>query len=286
MLTRIADGVSVHTSECLETNSIVVDDGAAALVIDPGLTNAELIDLAANVRALGLEVVAGFATHPDWDHALWHPSLGEAPRYGTARAAAVLDALRGDPDWRAHVTEGLPPEIAHDVPLDLFGMLIGLPAGASTVPWDGPLTRILEHQGHAQGHAALLIEERRVLVAGDMLSDVLVPMPDLDGDAPDPLQDYLDGLQLLEQAALDADFVVPGHGSPGDAGELRARIVADRAYVEGLRDGGMISDPRITEPKAGWEWVLYVHEGNVERAARARSDRRKGPDSAPSGANG
>jgi len=35
----------------------------------------------------------------------------------------------------------------------------------------------------APGRAALVIEERGVLVAGDMLSDVLIPMPDLNDTA-------------------------------------------------------------------------------------------------------
>lgn len=268
MSTRIADGVHVQTSGCLETNSIVVDDGTGALLIDPGLTTTELTGLASEVRALGLEVVAGFATHPDWDHALWHPSLGEVPRYGTARAAAVLAELRDRPDWEAQLAEGLPPEIADEVPLEWFGLLTAVPAGATMVPWNGPTARILEHRGHAEGHAALLIEERRVLVAGDMVSDVLVPMPDLHGDSPDPLGDYLDGLQLLEQASADADVFVPGHGSVGDADELRARIALDRSYIEALRDRATIADPRVTTPKPGWEWVAYIHEDNVERAAR------------------
>ena len=270
MLTKIADGVHIHASACIQTNSIVVEDGSGALVVDPGLTSAELIELATAVEALGLSVVAGFATHPDWDHALWHPRLGDVPRYGTARASAVLNDLRAQPDWRARTAESLPPEIADDVPLDLFGLLVGLPIHAETIPWDGPVARILEHRGHAEGHAALLIEERRVLVAGDMLSDVLVPMPDLYGDASDPVGDYLNGLELLEAAALRVDVVVPGHGSTGDAGELRARISADRAYVEALRDGRPISDPRITSPEPGWEWVAFIHEGNLERAARRR----------------
>lgn len=267
MLAQVADGVHVHTSDCITTNSIVVEDGVSALVIDPGLTNAELIRLAADVRALGLEVVAGFATHPDWDHALWHPDLGGAPRFGTARAAAVLTGLRAEPDWHAQVAEGLPPEIKDDVPLELFGLLTALPAGATTVPWNGPATRILEHRAHAEGHAALLIDERRVLVAGDMLSDVLVPMPDLYGTAADPLGDYLDALRLLEHASAGADVVVPGHGSVGDADELRARIALDREYIQALRDGRDIADPRVTTPEPGWEWVASIHEGNLERAA-------------------
>ncbi|OSC65097.1 hypothetical protein B5181_19360 [Streptomyces sp. 4F] len=50
---------------------------------------------AASIRQLGQPVVAGFSTHSDWDHVLWHAELGEAPRYGTARCADFMqDVLR------------------------------------------------------------------------------------------------------------------------------------------------------------------------------------------------
>jgi glyoxylase-like metal-dependent hydrolase (beta-lactamase superfamily II) len=50
---------------------------------------------------------------------------------------------------------------------------------------------------HAAGHAALLIEERGVLVTEDMLSDALIPMLDLN-DAGAPIEDYLAALRLIE----------------------------------------------------------------------------------------
>ena len=120
------------------------------------------------------------------------------------------------------MAEGLPPEFAEEIPMDLLGLITGLPAETAQIPWDGPKVRIIEHQAHAPGHAALLIEERGVLVAGDMLSDVLIPMLDL--QAANPIEDYLAALRLLEGVADDVDVVVPGHGSVGGAEQLRARI--------------------------------------------------------------
>jgi len=82
------------------------------------------------------------------------------------------------------------------------------PVTARADSLDGPQVRIIEHQAHAPGHAALLIEERGVLIAGDMLSDVLIPMLDLTGTA-DPIDDYLAALRLLE-GAVSWTAVVPG----------------------------------------------------------------------------
>jgi glyoxylase-like metal-dependent hydrolase (beta-lactamase superfamily II) len=140
------------------------------------------------------------------------------------------------------------------------------------VPWDGPEVRIVEHQAHAPGHAALLIGERGVLVAGDMLSDVLIPMLDLN-DTADPIQDYLAALRLLEGAAGDVDVLVPGHGSTGGADQVPARIDRDRAYVHALRDAHVPGDPRVG-PSAtdGWDWVAGVHARQLQRLAR-RSER-------------
>ncbi|MBN6037234.1 MBL fold metallo-hydrolase [Amycolatopsis sp. 195334CR] len=261
MLRQVADGVLVHQSELLQNNTVVVRGSSGVLLVDPGITGGEMADL---VNDLDQTVVAGFATHPDWDHVLWHPELGDAPRYGTARCAAFMREVLSDADWKARVSEGLPPEIADDVPLDLFGLITGLPAGATEIPWDGPRVRILEHEGHAQGHAALVIEESRVLVAGDMLSDILVPFPNL-GTA-DPLGDYLAGLQLLESVADEVDIVIPGHGSVGH--DIRARIDLDRAYVRALGEGRECADPRIgPEATFGRDWLPGIYEWQRQQFA-------------------
>ena len=276
MLKRVADGVFVHESECIQSNAVIVQGRDGVLLIDPGITRDEMAAIANDLRESGRPVVAGFATHPDWDHVLWHADLGDAPRYGTARCAASLRDLLSDSDWEARVAEGLPPEFADDIPMDLLGLITGLPAEAARIPWDGPEVRIIEHQAHAAGHAALLIEERGALVAGDLRSDVLIPMLDL--QAADPIEDYLAALRLLEGVADDVDVVVPGHGSVGGAGQLRARIAQDRAYVQALRDDGVLSDPRIgPSAEPGWDWVSDVHAWQVQRL-RQPSDGDGAPD--------
>ena len=277
MLTRVAEGVLVHQSELLQNNTVVVEGKAGALLVDAGITGDEMACLANDLSDLGQAVVAGFSTHPDWDHVLWHADLGEAPRYGTGRCAALMRDLRSHADWRARVAEGLPPEIAGETPLDLFGLITGLPAGTARIPWDGPQVRMIEHPAHAQGHAALLIEERRVLVAGDMLSDVFIPMLDDWTSTNDPIEEYLIGLRLLEGVADTVDVLIPGHGSVGRADQVRARIDQDRAYVQALRDGNDPDDPRIgPSAKPGWEWVSDIHAGQAQSLAE-----RRGRDATP-----
>jgi glyoxylase-like metal-dependent hydrolase (beta-lactamase superfamily II) len=268
VLRPVAEGVLIHESEFCQSNAVVVQGRAGVLLIDPGILGYEMAALADDLRELGQPVVAGFSTHPHWDHLLWHARLGAAPRYGTARCAATVRARLSDAGAKARIAALIPPDIAEQVPLDLLGLITGLPAEMAQLPWDGPQVRIIEHQAHAPGHAALLIEERGVLVAGDMLSDVLIPMLDLNGTA-DPVEDYLAALRLLEGVAGDVDVLVPGHGSIGGADQVRARIDQDRAYVHALRDADVLSDPRIgPSAKDGWDWVAGVHERQLQRLAQ------------------
>ncbi|OXM62708.1 MBL fold metallo-hydrolase [Amycolatopsis vastitatis] len=263
MLTQVAEGVLVHTSEFCQSNAVVVQGRDGLLLVDPGVLGDEMACLANDAGELG-PIVAGFSTHPHWDHLLWHAGFGTAPRYGTARCAATVRERLPDAQAKARVARMMPPDIVERVPLDLLGLVTALPAEAVRIPWDGPEVRIVEHQAHAPGHAALLIEERGVLLAGDMLSDVLIPMPDVNAAA-DPIEDYLAALRLLEDVAADVDVVVPGHGSVGGAGQVRARIDLDRAYVHALRDGGGSADPRIGPAATfGKDWLPAVHERQLQ----------------------
>jgi glyoxylase-like metal-dependent hydrolase (beta-lactamase superfamily II) len=214
MLKQVAKGVLAHESEFIESNAVVVQGEAGVLLIDAGITGDEMVAIADDLRKLGQPVVAGFSTHPHWDHLLWNAKLGEAPRYGTARCAADIQAFLSNAHWKDHIAEELPPEI--EVPLDLLGLITGLPAEATQIPWDGPKVRIIKHQAHAPGHAALLIEECRVLVAGDMLSDVLIPMLDL--SAADPIEDYLAARRTMSMSSSpvtgpSAELISYAHGS-------------------------------------------------------------------------
>ena len=86
MLTQVAEGVLVHQSELIQNNTVVVQGRAGVLLIDPGIQGSEMACLANDLREVGQRVVAGFSTHPDWDHVLWHAELGERPVTGQPAA--------------------------------------------------------------------------------------------------------------------------------------------------------------------------------------------------------
>jgi glyoxylase-like metal-dependent hydrolase (beta-lactamase superfamily II) len=244
-LSEIAPGVLVTTSAFeLTTTTVVAGPSGGCLLIDPGVTVAELARLAADLQQLGLRPVAAWSTHPHWDHVLWSRNLGRAPRYATPAAAAVAEAGRAE---LAREAEQSAP--GHDV--GTLGRLTAL--GATVIPWDGPEARLIVHDGHAPGHGAVFLPGTGVLVAGDMCSDVEIPLLDL--AAPDPLGDYRDGLERLG-AVTGVRHVVPGHGHVGDADEFRRRLAADGAYLDAMTAGKPAGDRRLTGPG----WLLDAHE--------------------------
>jgi len=244
-LSEIAPGVLVGTSSFeLTTTTVVAGSEGGCLLIDPAVTVAELARLAADLRELGLRPVAGWSTHPHWDHVLWSRDLGRAPRYATPAAAAFAQA-----ELAELAREAQQSAPGHDVAL--LGRLTAL--DATVIPWDGPQARLIVHDGHAPGHGAVFLPGTGVLVAGDMCSDVEIPLLDL--AAPDPLGDYRAGLERLA-AVTGVRHVVPGHGHVGDAADFSRRLAADAAYLDALTAGKPAGDPRLTGPG----WLLDAHE--------------------------
>src|SRR5215213_6192743 len=209
MLTQVADDVWVRQSEWVWTNSIVVRREDGLILVDPGIDGSELNELADDLDRLGLPVVAGLSTHPHWDHLLWHPRFGDVPRYATAACADTASQAR-------ERAQAMAAETATDLPLELIALVTPLPVDGSPVPGE-----ILEHDAHAVGHAAVLLADRGVLLAGDMLSDVLIPL--LDARRPGQVGAYQSALDRLGDAAGHVDVLVPGHGSVADGPEVAAR---------------------------------------------------------------
>jgi len=255
MLTQVADGVWVRQSEWVWTNSIVVRADDGLILVDPGIHGAELDQLADDLGRLGIPVVAGFSTHPHWDHLLWHDRFGDVPRYATGAGVNFAN------ETRAQQLEGPEEDGASGVPLDLVALVTPVPADGGPVPGE-----IIEHQAHAVGHAAVLLADRGVLIAGDMFSDVLIPL--LDPRQDDQACAYTRALDLLDGAARQVDVVVPGHGTVGEGPEVAARLAADRAYIDALRRGEEPHDARLG-PHA--DWLFGPHRSNVEQV-RGRED--------------
>jgi glyoxylase-like metal-dependent hydrolase (beta-lactamase superfamily II) len=247
MLNQVADGVWVRQSEWVWSNAIVVRGEDGLVLVDPGISGSDLAELADDVDGLGLPVVAGFCTHLHWDHLLWHSRFGDVPRYATADCAQAAGAVRERAQQMAAGS-------AEGIPLELIGLVTPLPADGGPVPGE-----IIEHEAHAIGHAALLLADRGVLLAGDMLSDALIPL--LDPRRTGQVAAYETALDRLDEAAKHVEVVIPGHGAVARGPEVVARLAADRAYIDALQRGEEPVDARLEQ-----DWLSGPHQSNLELA--------------------
>jgi glyoxylase-like metal-dependent hydrolase (beta-lactamase superfamily II) len=222
---EVASGVFVFTSRREQTTStLLLGDHSNALLVDPAWEPDELAAIATDIAGRAVVVEAGFATHAHYDHVLWHPRFGTAPRYASAPTVAQVERERKaliaamGPDW--------PPKLAK-----LVGRVEPPPSGGLSLGAE-PI-ELITHDAHLPGHTALWLEGRRVLIAGDMLSDVEPPLPYYDDGANRAqLVAYLAGLDALAPYVARCDVLIPGHGSPTDRPIVR--LDADRRHLDAL----------------------------------------------------
>lgn len=252
---EIARDVFVMTSSKYDTTSTIVRRRASVLLVDPAWTTAELDDIVLWLGDQDCKVTAGFCTHAHHDHMLWHPAFGDAPRWASPKTAEFAVT------WRAELDEMLddyPPEWPN--PLDglqaLEGARIPAPFGVDDAEEN---IELVVHDGHAPGHTAMLLADRGVLLAGDMLSDIELPLP----FSPDDLPVYLDALDRLAPVVGRAGVLVPGHGHPTD--RPMDRLDADRRYLDEVISG---RDP--DDPRRGLKGMGEAHDKIVQLAADLR----------------
>lgn len=253
-LAEVAPGILMGTGQPYTTTTTVVtgNDGRC-LVIDPAITVTDVRGLAGELAARGLRASAGWATHAHWDHVLWCEELGDAPRYAAPATVATVAA------HRTALIEAAEREVpGHD--LELFGRLEAL--DADRIPWHGPAAQVIVHDGHEAGHGAVFFPATGTLVAGDMCSDVEIPLL---GTGAGAVGRYRDGLDRL--ASLEVRIVVPGHGHAGDTAEFRRRLAADIGYLDDLEAGRPSGDARIT----GWLRTEHERQGGTSGPETVRN---------------
>lgn len=251
--------IDVQHSGIWQLSSAVVADAGACLVIDPGYFPRELEELAGTAAARGTTTHVVF-THGHWDHVMgWRTFPGAevvaSTRLvadvagGTEAAASNLGSAREfDGQWY----------VVRPGPLAWPERLRPLGDG-ETLTIGGARLRGLSLPGHSPDGLALLLDEPRVLFAGDYLSPCEIPFVD-DLDA------YRATLRRLLALFPEIDAVVPGHGPRLDRSEAAEIARDDLAYLDSLADParGDIDLPRA----AGVPGMADHHAKNVAVARR------------------
>jgi glyoxylase-like metal-dependent hydrolase (beta-lactamase superfamily II) len=111
--------------------------------------------------------------------------------------------------------------------------------------------QVHETPGHAPSHVVLHQPERRLLISGDHLLGRTVLFFDY-GHSPDPIGEFLGGLDEIEPLAVD--LCLPGHGRPfRDPG---AKIAEARRQVDELLEKTRAS--LAMGEKTGFEIVAEI----------------------------
>jgi len=245
--------VIVVTSRFWQTTATLVRSGEEAFCIDSPVLPDELEILPAVAEQAGFKVVGLFATHGDWDHLLGRYAFPDAP-LGAAESTALR--MRDDPGRTQRLMREFDEEHYVERPRPL-----SLP-GAQPLPVPGHVSigeqelELHPAEGHTADGMAVWIPWASVLVCGDYLSPVEIPMLSPGGSR----DRYLATLSRLEPLVEQAAHVVPGHGTVLDATRAAAIHREDRAYLEALPDAKLPLARRTGAQKR-------IHAENVERLA-------------------
>lgn len=235
---EVAAGVWVATSSRYVTTSTVVRSGRRAMLVDPAWTSDEMIAIGDWLAAAEVEVGSGVSTHAHFDHVLWQPGFGDVPRWASERTVKYCG------EWQEELTGMAGAELLPGWPDPVMGLraVVGEQVPDPFGDGGGEEVRFVVHDAHAPGHTAVHLADRGVLLAGDMLSDVELPLP----FNPDDLPAYLAGLDALAPVVASVRVLVPGHGHP--TARPIERLDADRRYLDALLRGEEPDDPRRALP--------------------------------------
>jgi len=244
-------GVLVAVSRIFQTACTIVRDGDECFVIDSPVLPDELDVLPALLEQAGFPFSGLLATHADWDHLLGRLAFPDAS-LGVAETTAAR--LKAEPGDAARKLRSFDDELYVERPGPLsVGQVQALPVpghlevGSQTI-------ELHPTEGHVVDGMALWLPWARILVAGDFLSPVEIPMLSRGGSR----SAYLATLERLRPLVEQADHVVAGHGGAIDGTRALAILREDVAYLEGLPDSKLPLARRSDEQKR-------IHTANLER---------------------
>jgi glyoxylase-like metal-dependent hydrolase (beta-lactamase superfamily II) len=249
--------VIAFVSDMWQTTCTAVRGGDEGFVIDSVLYPEELRALPDVLEQAGFPVSGLLTTHGDWDHLLGRLAFpgaalgaGEATvaRLGSELGAAQRDLRAFDQE---HYVDGRPPLA--------LGSLQSLPVPGHLEIGERAAVHELELHptgGHTADGVAYWLPWARVLVCGDYLSPVEIPMLSAGGS----IEVYRGTLQRLRALVPEAEWVVPGHGAPYPAQRALEILGADDAYLTALQD-----DPGTTALPTGRATPTQrvIHDANL-----------------------
>jgi glyoxylase-like metal-dependent hydrolase (beta-lactamase superfamily II) len=248
--------VIVFVSRVWQTTCTAVRAGDEGFVIDSPVYPDELEALPNVLEQAGFPVSGLLATHGDWDHLLGRLAFPEASM-GCAESTA--ERLQAEPGAAQRALREFDDEhyVTGRRPLALAGIQ-ALPVPGRVELGESHRIELLPTPGHTSDGVAFWLPWKRVLICGDYLSPVEIPMLSERGS----LEPYRETLTRLAPLVGTADTVVPGHGAPLSPAEAERILTEDLAYLEVLHaDGAGAALPPGRRSAA----QRKIHSANVRR---------------------
>jgi glyoxylase-like metal-dependent hydrolase (beta-lactamase superfamily II) len=228
-----ADAI-VFVSGFWQTTCTAVRDGDEGFVIDSPVYPDELAALPGVLEQAGFPVSGLLATHADWDHLLGRLAI---PGSSLGCAESTAGRLAGEPGAAQRELRAFDEEhyVAGRGVLALAGIqALPVPGRLSLGP-RGHELELFPASGHTGDGCAYWLPWLQVLVCGDYLSPVEIPMISSGGS----LESYVATLERLAPLVDEALTVVPGHGGAIDREVARRTLDEDLAYLDALGHAGV-----------------------------------------------
>jgi glyoxylase-like metal-dependent hydrolase (beta-lactamase superfamily II) len=231
----VHEDVIVVVSGVWQTTCAAVRSGDEGFVIDSPVMPEELEALPALFEQTGFPVSGLLATHADWDHLLGRlafpdHSLGvgeaSAARLNTELGAPQRRLREFDAEW--YVDGRKPLGLAEFQALPTPGRIS---IGSETVNE----LEVHPTDGHTADGVAFWVPWAEVLICGDYLSPVEIPM--ISADNGGSMEAYRETLFRLSPLVNNAATIVPGHGAPLTSERALEILAEDLAYLNALASG-------------------------------------------------
>jgi glyoxylase-like metal-dependent hydrolase (beta-lactamase superfamily II) len=246
--------VIVFISRVWQTTCTALRSRDEGFVIDSPVYPDELDALPGVLEQAGFPVSGLLATHADWDHLLGRLAFPDA---SLACAESTADRLNAQPGTAQRELRRFDEE--HYVP-DRRPLAL---AGVQALPVPGRLDLGPDQElelhpaaGHTADGTAIWIPSAGILVCGDYLSPVEIPMISEGGSR----AEYRQTLERLRPLIDRAEMVVPGHGAPLTQEEARRIHREDLDYLDALGSNG---DAAPLPPRRRSSTQRAIHERNA-----------------------
>ncbi len=219
--------VLVGRSAYWQTSCTVVHRGDETFVVDSPPLPEELEALGGVLDHVGWSCSGLLATHADWDHL-----LGRLAFPGLALGCCETSAARltAEPGAAARELRAFDEQhyVERPAPLSL-GQVQALPVPGVLEIGDQEL-ELYPADGHTADGMAIFVPWAEVLICGDYLSPVEIPMISEGGSR----SAYRATLERLRELVERSEHVVPGHGEVLDRTRALAILGEDLKYLETL----------------------------------------------------